>query len=455
MNNQMLPIGKLFNIEKGVLQSTKCTPGDYDFITAAVEWKTHNEYTHECEALIFAAAASGSLGRTHYVDGKFTTSDLCYILTPKNDEKYPLNLSFYHFVFNSLRPSLVAATKSGTSKESINQTNFKNYEVPYFDIELQDFWIEKLKNTLGLKDLLASELTQQQNLLKKMRQQILQEAIEGKLTAGWRAQTPDVEPASELLKRIAAEKALLIKDKKIKAQKPLPPITDEEKPFELPQGWEWCRLEASGLFERGKSKHRPRNDPRLFEGGHYPFVQTGDVARSKNNGFKISTFSQRYNDFGLAQSRVWGKGTLCITIAANIAETGFLDLDACFPDSVVGFTPISGLTDPFYVKYFIDATREEIEKFAPATAQKNINLGIINMLSFPLPPLEEQKAIVTKVEKLFALCNQLDIQITRNQTHAEQLMQAVLKEAFSHNKEAEYKAAKSKTGADAPEVIRA
>ena len=77
MNNQMLPIGKLFNIEKGVLQSTKCTPGDYDFITAAEDWKTHNEYTHECEALIFAAAASGSLGRTHYVDGKFTTSDLC------------------------------------------------------------------------------------------------------------------------------------------------------------------------------------------------------------------------------------------------------------------------------------------------------------------------------------------------------------------------------------------
>lgn len=168
MNNQMLPIGRLFNIEKGVLQSTKCTPGDYDFITAAEEWKTHNEYTHECEALIFAAAASGSLGRTHYVDGKFTTSDLCYILTPKNDGKYPLNLSFYHFVFNSLRPYLVAATKSGTSKESINQTNFKNYEIPYFDIELQDFWIEKLKNTLGLKDLLGSELAHQQILLKKL-----------------------------------------------------------------------------------------------------------------------------------------------------------------------------------------------------------------------------------------------------------------------------------------------
>ena len=96
-----IPIGKLFNLEKGELQSTKCTPGEFDFITAAEEWKTHNEYAHECEALIIAVAASGSLGRTHYVDGKFISSDLCFILTPKDEEKYPLNLSFYHFVFPS------------------------------------------------------------------------------------------------------------------------------------------------------------------------------------------------------------------------------------------------------------------------------------------------------------------------------------------------------------------
>lgn len=93
------------------------------------------------------------------------------------------------------------------------------------------------------KNCFEIELTHQQELLKKLRQQILQEAIEGKLTADWRVQNPDVEPASELLKRIAAEKEQLIKDKKIKAQKPLSPITDEEKPLELPQSWEWCRID--------------------------------------------------------------------------------------------------------------------------------------------------------------------------------------------------------------------
>ena len=242
----------------------------------------------------------------------------------------------------------------------------------------------------------------------------------------------------QLLKRIQAEKEQLIKDKKIKKQKPLPPITEEDlpagkagKPFVLPAGWEWTRLGEAGLFERGKSKHRPRNDGVLFARGKYPFVQTGDVAQSKKYKFKISTFSKKYNEVGLSQSRLWKKGTLCMTIAANIAETGFLDIDACFPDSVVGFTSLSNKETSMFVKYYIDATRDKIEKFAPATAQKNINLGIINMLLFPLPPLLEQKEIVVKVEKLLAICDQLEGKITGNQAYAEQLMQAVLKEAFA------------------------
>lgn len=237
-----IKIGDLFNLEKGILQSSKCTPGKYDFITAGRYWKTHNEYTHKCEALIIAVAASGSLGRMHYVKGKFVSSDLCFILTPKNEQKYPLNLSFYHFVFNSLRKVLVAATKSGTSKESINQKNLKKYEIPYFDIKQQSFWIEKLKNTQIQKELLNKELIEQQILLKKLRQQILQEAIEGKLTQGWREKNPNTEPASELLKHIQAEKQQLIKEKKIKVQKTLPVISEDEKPFELPKSWAWCPL---------------------------------------------------------------------------------------------------------------------------------------------------------------------------------------------------------------------
>ena len=201
-NLNLIPIGKLFDLEKGSLQSSKCTEGEYTFITAAEEWKTHNEYSHECEALIFAAAASGSLGRTHYINDKFITSDLCFILTPKDSKKYPINLKFYHFVFNSLKDEIVKNTKSGTSKESINQSNLRNYEIPYFEIDKQNLWIDKLVNTKSIKEDLELELSTGQSLLKQLKQTILQEAIEGKLTAQWRAKNPDIGIAKELLEQI-------------------------------------------------------------------------------------------------------------------------------------------------------------------------------------------------------------------------------------------------------------
>lgn len=430
---QMIPIGNLFNIEKGELQSTKCTPGDYDFVTAAEDWKTHNEYAHECEALIFAAAASGSLGRTHHVNGKFTTSDLCYILTPKDEAKYPLNLSFYHFVFNSLRPTLVAATKSGTSKESINQNNFKNYEIPYFDIDLQDFWIEKLKNTLGLKDLLGSELTHQQTLLKKFRQQILQDAIEGKLTADWRAQNPDIEPASELLKRIAAEKEQLIKDKKIKAQKPLPPIRDEEKPFELPVGWVWCRLVDVTQIKGGK---RVSNGYKLLKTKTpYVYIRVSDMSNQT-----ISDDDLYYIDSDMRkiiERYIITKDDLYIVIVgATIGKCGVV------PPKFDGMNLTENAAriiihciDKQYLLWLMNS-RYCQSQFLDKTKRVGVQKMALNRLetsALPIPSLEEQQAIVTKLEKLLTLCDELETQITQNKTHAEQLMQAVLKEAFSDN----------------------
>lgn len=233
-----------------------------------------------------------------------------------------------------------------------------------------------------------------------LKQTILQLAVMGKLVP----QDLKDEPASELLKRIAQEKALLVKDGKMKKQKPLPPISDEEKPFELPDGWEWCRLTDIGELARGKSKHRPRNDPALYTNGEYPLVQTGDVARS---GGCIRTFSAMYNKVGLNQSRLWPKGTLCITIAANIADSGILEFDACFPDSVVGFTPYDKEIPVIYFHYFMITIKSSLEKFAPSTAQKNINLDVLSQVFVPCPPLKEFLRIVGKTRMLLKQCEQI------------------------------------------------
>ena len=204
-------------------------------------------------------------------------------------------------------------------------------------------------------------------------------------------------------------------------------------PYKLPEGWIWCRMQEVGLFERGKSKHRPRNDFRLFANGKYPLVQTGDVSGAKKNGGIINTHKSKYNDFGLAQSRMWEKGTLCITIAANIAETGFLGFDACFPDSVVGFSSLFDNSISHYVESFITVMKSDLEKFAPSTAQKNINLGILNELKFPLPPLDEQKAIVQKVNALMGLCDAFEQQVQQSQVQSEKLIQSVMRESLEVN----------------------
>lgn len=136
--NDFIKISDLFDIEKGSLQSTKKIDGEFNFITAASEWSKHNEYTHDCEALLFAFGAAGSLGRTHYVNGKFIGSDLCFILTPKKDGKYPVNMTFYHSYFNAIREQIVGDLAKGVSKLAINKTDFSNYLIDYIPIEKQN-----------------------------------------------------------------------------------------------------------------------------------------------------------------------------------------------------------------------------------------------------------------------------------------------------------------------------
>lgn len=163
------------------------------------------------------------------------------------------------------------------------------------------------------------------------------------------------------------------------------------------KGWEIKLLSQVGELKRGKSMHRPRNDPKLL-GGIYPLIQTGEIS---NSGLYVKDYTQTYSELGLQQSKMWGKGTLCITIAANIAKTGILTFDACFPDSVVAFLPNEVITNN-YVQFWFMSLQKIIEKSAPQSAQKNINLEILNILDIPLPPLNLQyqfAAIVEQVEK--------------------------------------------------------
>lgn len=129
-------IGKIFNIQKGTVQSSKREEGEYTFITASDTWLTHNEYTHDCEALIFVFGAGGSLGKVHYINGKFVTSDLCFVLTPKDSKR--TNLKYYYAYFTANRKDIVKRLARGTNKKAINDTRLKSYSIFYPDKAEQD-----------------------------------------------------------------------------------------------------------------------------------------------------------------------------------------------------------------------------------------------------------------------------------------------------------------------------
>ena len=195
---------------------------------------------------------------------------------------------------------------------------------------------------------------------------------------------------------------------------------------DLPPGWSLAALCELGELGRGKSKHRPRDDPKLY-GGPYPFIQTGDVRRSAG---EIREYTQTYSEFGLQQSRLWPAGTLCITIAANIAETGILVVPACFPDSVVGFVSADA-TLVRYVELFFRTIRANLERFAPATAQKNINLSILERIQVPLPPASGRDRIVAEVDRRLSIVREVEAEVRRSMQRASNLRQAALHDAFN------------------------
>lgn len=153
--------------------------------------------------------------------------------------------------------------------------------------------------------------------------------------------------------------------------------------------WDLKTLDQLGNVSRGRSKHRPRDDKRLF-GGKYPFIQTAEV---KAANFYITDFTETYSDFGLSQSKLWHSGTLCITIAANIADSAILAIDACFPDSVMGFIPFEGVADVRFVKYCFDMLQRDCKQISQGTAQDNLSWKKLSTIKFPAPSYEEQVRI--------------------------------------------------------------
>lgn len=432
-------IGEIFKIEKGSLQSSKCIPGKYDFITAATDWKTHESYSHECEAIVYAVAASGSLGRAHYVKGKFIASDLCFILTEKNKEKYPINFLFYQLVFDVLREEIVSKTKTGTSKESINQKNFSNYEIPYIPY---DYQMNNYKNLVDAKKTvikILKEIEFQKAYAKQLRQNILQEAIEGKLTEEWRKENPVVKgnpdfDAEALFEKIQEEKSHtdseLLRNSKRKVFEPI--AENEQENFESKyktnkNGWCISLLDNFVKLKIGGTPSRNNSNYWLPE---IPWVSSGEVANCE-----IFTTKEKISFDGSKNSaaKLLPKGTVLIAMIGQGKTRGqaaILRIEATTNQNVCALILPKQYILSEYVYMYLCARYEESRKVATGGNQAALSGTKISKFIFSLPPLAEQKEIVSCVEKLLANVSELEKQITEREEMTKQLMQSIMKDAF-------------------------
>lgn len=431
----------LCKFEKGTTGLAKAEPGNYPLVTTSAERKSCNTYQFDTRAVCIPLVSStghghASLRNVHYQEGKFALGSILVALTSKNDNR--LDIQFLHLYLSQLKDQVLVPLMSGAANVALSIKKIQDIEIPLPSIERQREIVERFKSVIIEEDELKSELAHQQTLLKKLRQQILQEAIEGKFTADWRTQNPDVEPASELLKRIAAEKEQLIKDKKIKAQKPQPPITDKEKLFELPQGWEWCRL-GSLLESAANGIYKPAHfycDDGVASLRMYN-IQDGEIMFDKVrhlelNDSELNQYQLQKND--LLLNRVNSRELVGKTaIVRNDGEPMVfesMNMRLRFSLNSVAEFVNQYLLTPYSRLYFFNVCKI-------ASGQVSVNQGQVSGLCVAVPPTEEQKAIIAKITILHKICSQLETQITQNQAHTEQLMQTVLKEAFSHNRKIE------------------
>ena len=343
-------------------------------------------------------------------------------LVPKRERVAPKYL--YYF----MQTVDLGELSRSTTVPSIRKSDVVEISIPVPAIAVQDEIVAELEKQFSRLDEAVANLQRVKANLKRYKASVLKAAVEGRLVETEatlaRREGRTYETGEQLLQRILEERRAKWVEKR-KYKEPIAPVTGELP--ELPEGWTWATMPQLGELNRGKSKHRPRDDQALY-GGPYPFIQTGDVRRSDGS---ITQFTQTYSQFGLAQSRLWPSGTLCITIAANIAETGILKLEACFPDSVVGFIPQMGSPTVEYVECFIRTARDRLDRFASATAQKNINLEVLEAVAIPTPPLAEQARIVAEVDRLLSIIREVEAEVDANLKRALALRQATLAKAFA------------------------
>lgn len=426
-------LGDLCSINKGKIGITKAIPGEYPLVVTSEERKSHNEYHFEGEAVVIPLVSSTghghrSLKRIHYQTGKFAVGNILCAVIP-NDSNILSAEYLYRFLDLNKEKELVSRMR-GMANVTLPIKEIAKIEIPLPPLAEQKKFVEEYKELETVNNTLSTEILYQLDLVKQLRQAFLREAMQGKLVA----QNQADEPASELLSKIKAEKEQLIKDKKIKKQKTLPPISDDEISFEIPESWVFCRLgDLCNTITKGSSpKWQGVNYVDSYEKGIL-FITSKNVDSFKVDLSDSSFVESKFNE--IEPRSILQKGDLLTNIVgASIGRTALYDLD--YVANINQAVCILRLEHDFVNKqYLLNLMNSEFVinlmlamQFAPGRA----NLSMSNLANFPipLPPLSVQKSIVEKLNELMAYCDSLEESIKNSQAQNKMLLGQVLREAL-------------------------
>uniref|UniRef100_UPI00404792FD restriction endonuclease subunit S n=1 Tax=Roseivirga sp. TaxID=1964215 RepID=UPI00404792FD len=423
-------IGELCLIEKGKIGIQKATPGEFPLVVTAEERLSHNEYHFEGNAVVIPLVSSTghghrSLKRIHFQSGKFAVGNILGVVIPKDENTLRADY-LYRFLDLNREKELVGRMR-GMANVSLPIKEIAKIEIPVPPIDAQIEFVQQYSNLEGKSNELGGELTHQLDLVKQLRQSFLREAIQGKLVP----QDENDEPASVLLEKIKAEKERLIKERKIKKQKPLQPVSDDEIPFEIPENWVWCRLgEITSLVTDGK-----HGDCRNQKESGYYFLSAKDLQLNKfvYEGAREIT----YDDFQETHNRTdLEPGDLCVVnTGATIGKTVIapespLTRKTTFQKSVAVVKFFNSFTSVFFMEYLVILQTPTLLKTSRGSAINNLLLGDMRNMAIPLPPFSEQQRIVAKLDELMRYCDELEASIKESQQQNELLLQQVLREAL-------------------------
>lgn len=372
------------------------------------------------------------------LDGAIVTNDFWYF---EIDESIISKRLFLELTATTWFDEICKRGSDGTTQRiRLQKDKFFNQSVLLPEGNEQEELLEKILSFKKGQSSLDSVINDQKELITQLKQSILQEAIQGKLTEDWRKQNPDIEPASELLKRIKAEKAQLVKEKKIRKEKPLPPITEDEKPFELPEDWVWCRIGEISEIKTGNSINKILKESKyqnVSDGLDY--IGTKDVPFSMGSikydtGVKIPLIEAE-KSFKIAEEK---SVFICIEGGSSGKKIGYVEKDVCFGNKLLATTPyLKDISKYFYYLFYSYQFQFEFQEQSKGL-RRGVSVNSFKRLKIPIPPFNELIKIVEKIEILMQKCQDLEQEIAKSETNAEMLMQAVLKEAFESKKEKVY-----------------